>query len=98
MCECISLSGAVVEIKYSNSLLVLAIEPGLGAKHSLPAITTLYRLLVGKGKEAILSTFSIYRGNEYDDNNTVVYYNSYDPNDRKREYFFTPSLVLLLLS
>ena len=25
------------------------------------------------------------RGNEHDDNNTVVYYNSYDPNDRNRE-------------
>ena len=31
------------------------------------------------------SAIGIRRGNEYDDNNTVVYYNSYDPNDRKRE-------------
>ena len=31
-----------------------------------------------------LHTF--HRGNEYDGDNSVVYYNSYDPNDRNREY------------
>ena len=25
------------------------------------------------------------RGNKYDDDNTVIYYNSYDPNDPKRK-------------
>lgn len=38
------------------------------------------------------SAIGIRRGNEYDDNNTVVYYNSYDPNDRKREQLFLCSL------
>ena len=42
LCECISLSGAVVEIKYSNSLIVLAIEPG-SYRRSLPAINITIR-------------------------------------------------------
>ena len=27
-----------------------------------------------------------FRGNEYDNDATVVYFNSYDPSDRNREY------------
>ena len=29
---------------------------------------------------------SFFRGNEYDADNTVVYFNSYDPNDVNRKY------------